>query len=93
VTEETGRRWCRATRALVGAAALWLAFVLADVGRVVPDVVPPFVFVAVPLLLLVAPPLVRLVRAPVPRRPLWLIRAAAVGALVLGIGGVAAQVF
>ncbi len=80
-----GRRGSRRSRLLLGVSAAWLLYLLAHLllsGRwwvwAIPDLLPPQVFLAVPLLLLAAAPLARPARR-------WVV-AAAVVALVPGLG-------
>ncbi|MCX4473209.1 endonuclease/exonuclease/phosphatase family protein [Micromonospora sp. NBC_01655] len=86
------RRWCPATRLLVAAALGWLAVTVAHralTGRwwlwLLPDLLPPLAYLAVPVGLALGVPAARLLRRPLPARPATAVLAGAAAALALGL--------
>lgn len=84
-------RWRLGTRLILCAAAAWLTFTAARPllsGRVwwwvLPDLLPPAMFVLVPVVLLAGVPMLRLARIRLPRSATWLVTAIAAAALVAG---------
>lgn len=93
VVPAVGRRWCLGTRLLVGAALAWLVFVVAQLvlsghwwAWLLPDNLPPLLFVLVPLLFLLAAPALRVVRVRLPVSGCCWLAASALLAGVLGFG-------
>jgi endonuclease/exonuclease/phosphatase (EEP) superfamily protein YafD len=85
------RRWCPGTRVLVGITAAWLVFVLAQrlfSGHwwfwLLVDVLPPALFLLVPLLLLLSVPILLACRVRLPVSARWSVVGVAVLAGVLG---------
>nr|MDT0656503.1 endonuclease/exonuclease/phosphatase family protein [Micromonospora sp. DSM 115978] len=86
------RPWCRATRLLVAAAGGWLLFAVGHRllsgrwwGWLLPDLLPPIGYLAVPLLMAAALLAARLLGRPVPPRPRAVVLLAVATALGIGL--------